>query len=330
MKKLYSLLLIIILALSCVYSTTGYLAVPVEIVSSSGSSTGGIMPVVIFGAVASGWEALKNYMGSKPNIIIYENKEKPNTALVEIIGKEGAVFTYTTNGTKATTDSIPYQGIFEVEIGKELSICAKFDNGETVNNTFTISRENAPPIRQIIDEKNGSGIEFNIEEGEVFYFINYRDNPVELGSFVLSSSESAYWKEQSVWIKYDEPIYFKNLDCSYFSIYYSYYGNDSSKLSSLVYGTNYRIYPGAAYTNVFYDKGFYSDGWRYLEVCPYKLNETKWGSNNILTGLTTNEIGSGYENTNKLCELIGNIDETIQSTVYTAKSAQNACIFENQ
>ena len=50
---------------------------------------------------------------------------------------------------------------------------------------------------------------------------------------------------------------------------------------------------------VFYDKGLYSDGWRYLEAAPVRLpNEYVWGEKGRLK--TSTKIGMGYMNTMKI------------------------------
>lgn len=57
---------------------------------------------------------------------------------------------------------------------------------------------------------------------------------------------------------------------------------------------------------VYYDKGEYSDGWRYLEVSPAGWNEGgddpwgsnfDWGCNETFVGGTSTEVGTGKENT---------------------------------
>jgi hypothetical protein len=72
-----------------------------------------------------------------------------------------------------------------------------------------------------------------------------------------------------------------------------YYGNEVSFKST--------GYIGGSGGIVFYDKGEFSNGWRYLEASQAKLNDPnstnfKWSnSNNFIAGLN-NEIGSGLEN----------------------------------
>lgn len=50
---------------------------------------------------------------------------------------------------------------------------------------------------------------------------------------------------------------------------------------------------------VYYDKGYYSDGWRYLEAAPIDQSSgTDWGcSGTLIPGSLNSAIGSGYNNT---------------------------------
>jgi len=53
---------------------------------------------------------------------------------------------------------------------------------------------------------------------------------------------------------------------------------------------------------IFYDKGYYSDGWRYLEAAPASTEWTgkQWGSYGTLIGGTETDIGTGQSNTTKI------------------------------
>lgn len=77
---------------------------------------------------------------------------------------------------------------------------------------------------------------------------------------------------------------------------------------------------------IFYDKGSYSDGWRFLEVTPADLNVSPWGCTSTdITG-TLAIIGSGQANTNLIlasCSTPGisarvcdNYSVTVNSVVY--------------
>ena len=54
---------------------------------------------------------------------------------------------------------------------------------------------------------------------------------------------------------------------------------------------------------VFYDKGNYSDGWRYLEAAPLDLQKADWVGETMSS--TWREIGSGKENTQKITAMAG-------------------------
>ena len=56
---------------------------------------------------------------------------------------------------------------------------------------------------------------------------------------------------------------------------------------------------GPAGGHIFYDKGSYSDGWRYLEAAPVSTEWTgiQWGSYGTLIGGTLTGIGAGQNNT---------------------------------
>jgi hypothetical protein len=56
--------------------------------------------------------------------------------------------------------------------------------------------------------------------------------------------------------------------------------------------------PGPAGGIVFYDKGFFSGGWRYLEAAPQSAEFTaEWGARGKEAGETTQTIGGGKQNT---------------------------------
>jgi len=63
---------------------------------------------------------------------------------------------------------------------------------------------------------------------------------------------------------------------------------------------------------IFYDKGSYSDGWRYLEAAPASTEWTgkEWGSYGTLIGGTGTGIGTGQSNTTKIVTWLNNHSET--------------------
>ena len=73
------------------------------------------------------------------------------------------------------------------------------------------------------------------------------------------------------------------------------HNNDNSE-SNIVYSVR-DIGPAGGL--IFYDKGYYSDGWRYLEASPSDLctNIQWYNGHNYVTGANGTDIGTGKENT---------------------------------
>ena len=69
---------------------------------------------------------------------------------------------------------------------------------------------------------------------------------------------------------------------------------------------------GPAGGYIFYDKGSYSDGWRYLEAAPASTEWTgkEWGSYRTFIGGTETGIGTGQSNTNTIVTWLNSHSET--------------------
>ena len=71
---------------------------------------------------------------------------------------------------------------------------------------------------------------------------------------------------------------------------------------------------------VFYDKGGFSDGWRYLEAAPsFQNTRSSWGGYTTWVGGTSTAIGTGEANTNAIVALYGNAEPRAGRTDYAAK-----------
>lgn len=92
------------------------------------------------------------------------------------------------------------------------------------------------------------------------------------------------------------------------TIYYvrSYgYSNSSNVVYSSEVSFRTSGYVGASGGYVFYDKGFVSNGWRYMEASPTDLTYNgstliKWGCSGTNVFQTLSTVGSGLENTNRI------------------------------
>jgi hypothetical protein len=69
---------------------------------------------------------------------------------------------------------------------------------------------------------------------------------------------------------------------------------------------------GPAGGTIFYDKGSYSDGWRYLEAAPASTEwkEKEWGAYMETIGGTSTKIGSGKMNTEKIASYLSRHGES--------------------
>jgi len=70
------------------------------------------------------------------------------------------------------------------------------------------------------------------------------------------------------------------------------------------------IGPAGGY--IFYDKGYYSDGWRYLEAAPASTEwiNKQWGSYGTLIGGTETGVGTGQSNTATIVTWLNSHSET--------------------
>lgn len=88
--------------------------------------------------------------------------------------------------------------------------------------------------------------------------------------------------------------------------------DESNSPSNSIYGT-----PGPAGGVVFYDKGFYSNGWRYMEITPFSIGNANWGClNQDLPMCSETAIGTGLENSDHI--LVAQADTTPCYSVPTA------------
>ncbi len=74
---------------------------------------------------------------------------------------------------------------------------------------------------------------------------------------------------------------------------------------------------GPASGIVFYDKGEYSDGWRYLEVAPVEVERPlQWGTYDTFVEATQSHKGSGLENTVEIVKALQTLNERGRAAQY--------------
>ena len=116
----------------------------------------------------------------------------------------------------------------------------------------------------------------------------------------------------------------KNINCDFYNDFVVAYVIPASdgKLSSDVLYQEFHKIPGSCFNYVFYDKGAYSDGWRYIEICPIE-QEGIYGLKGTITTAVESGLGQGVENTNKIASSISSTNSVISES----SAAQNALNF---
>jgi uncharacterized repeat protein (TIGR02543 family) len=83
---------------------------------------------------------------------------------------------------------------------------------------------------------------------------------------------------------------------------------------------------------IFYDKGSYSDGWRYLEAAPseYEFSPMVWGGHETSVGGTGTAIGTGKNNTEKIVARFGTFEPYRRRLDYAAKRCANLVVTKDK
>lgn len=82
--------------------------------------------------------------------------------------------------------------------------------------------------------------------------------------------------------------------------------------------------PGPAGGIVFCDKGYYSNGWRYMEVTPFNIGNTRWGCMDIvLPNCDQMALGYGLSNTTNIVTAQASLDSCFPYFTSAAKLCYN-------
>ena len=229
---------------------------------------------------------------------------------------DGAVVFYTTNGKRATEKSLKYERSLVVDLETELHFLTYYpDKNMHKRVTLKIER-NAPPFCLIEDDPQlGSLIVLKDST-------RFSDLPILFSivpSFDFQAMDQFSIKKRYDWMEYSSPIDLSEVEYNDFVIAFMIPSTGNS-LSSDVVLKEFHTIPGSCFNYVFYDKGDYSEGWRYMEICPI-VNEASFGGLGILAGASSQDIGDGLQNTLNIYTAIGDMDETMPHTSYAAKTA---------
>ena len=247
---------------------------------------------------------------SQPDIYIEEISDTEVFVTLDL--KPNTTVTYTTNGTTANSESLEYASPIKMNVGQQLRL---YINNSASNfsgtMSFYIKRNETPEVRLVDDETLGKTIVMN--GTEVLYKI-YEGN-------IPNYSSQLEMKSNIDWEIYSDPIATSPLERGTCYYIFSYTPASDENISSEVSIVEYSVSEvRSCYGYIFYDKGFYSDGWRYLEINPFEYENT-FGAPFIKTSATDNSLGAGFENTQKIITAIGESDIVLQRRTYAAKDA---------
>jgi len=150
------------------------------------------------------------------------------------------------------------------------------------------------------NKNGGSGSTRSFESGTIGSSVTVRDDGSGLyksGKYFLGwntrNDGKGDWYNCQIWFEDKNRITFGASDITLFA-QWSDYSINGNHLSGPAGGT------------VFYDKGYDSDGWRYLEAAPagwsgsYSDPLVTWGPDNLPTNVKATAIGTGESNTEKI------------------------------
>ncbi len=177
-----------------------------------------------------------------------------------------------------------------------------------------------PPSPEAVNVKT---IDSNYQPKKYDVLINYKPGgPPEHYGFVEKVEGDKMYISQFNWIKPGEVYNYiiRTWNGNTTSLFYSgtfddkyYFKYYYRRMSTVSETDTYALRDiGPAEGQIFYDKGSYSNGWRYLEATPKSTEWTgkKWGSKGTLIGGTETGIGTGQNNTTKIVTWLNSYSET--------------------
>lgn len=234
-------------------------------------------------------------------------KQPPNTIVY-----------YTVDRKRSTDKPFIYKSPIIVDIGAKIHWTTYYNNtGDSTGTNLTIERSKNPDL--IIEEDPRYGTVITFEDNNLFSNLPVYYSIIPIDEFKVMSQYRM--KISFNWQEYSSPIILSDIDSDDFIIAFVTPATDY-KLSSDVQWKEFHKVKGSCFNYVFYDKGAYSDGWRYIEICPIE-QKGYFGPIGISTGATQSGIGKGKENTLKIISSIDDESLYIDGEPYAALSADS-------
>jgi hypothetical protein len=223
-------------------------------------------------------------------------------------GTSGATIHYTTDGSTPTASSTTGTSL-TLTSGKTVKAIAVKDNfasSEVASKAVAVSTVTTPTFSPTgCTFSDTQSVTMTSTDGATIYYTTDGTTPTTSSSHITSGgsiSLSATTTIKAMAVK-------------------------SGMVNSSVASATYKTYSvgdkGPAGGKVFYDKGSYSDGWRYLEVAPADEGTYVWGGYGTSVEETGTAIGTGKANTEAIVAKYGDKEPYGGQTDYAAKACSD-------
>lgn len=227
---------------------------------------------------------------------------------------ENADVYFTTDGRTATQASPKYQSPIIVDVGTEINWLTVYDDDQTTASSMKIIRNENPEL--VVENNAQFGTMIALQDNSFLSDLPICFSIIPTEEFRATSQYKM--KSNFHWQEYLSPIILADIPFCDFVVAYVIPASNG-KLSSDVLYQEFNKYPGACFNYVFYDKGMYSDDWRYIEICPI-VQEGIYCTKGLVTGAVYSDLGQGLENTLKITRSSEKADTSSPDKI----AAQNA------
>ena len=235
---------------------------------------------------------------------------------IDFLYPENVEVYYTTDNRKATQTSPKYQSSIIVDIGTSLHWLAYYtDTGKTIDYNLLIERNENPEL--VIENNAQFGTMITFEDNKWI-----SDLPVYYAIIPEKEFHSSSQYDMKIlfnWQEYFSPIIMSDISYDDFVIAYVIPATEDKLSSDVQYKVFHKV-NGSCFNYVFYDKGEYSDGWRYIEICPF-VQKGEFGPLGFTIGSDNVELGGGWDNTILIATSLSNLKNPGNGSPYAGQVA---------
>jgi hypothetical protein len=226
-------------------------------------------------------------------------------------GTSGATIHYTTDGSTPTSSSTAYAGAITLTSStmvKAIAVKDNFASSEVASKAVTVSTVTTPTFSPAggTTFTSTQTVTMTSTSGATIYYTTDGTTPTTSSSHITSGG--------SITLSATTTIKAFAVKSGMANSAAATSGEYTKEITYTIGST------GPAGGKVFYDKGSYSDGWRYLEAAPADESGTYvWGGYGTSVSGTSQAIGTGKANTEAIVAKYGNAEPYAGKTDYAAK-----------